>query len=64
MWASDGDEFQEPLPKTAPAPRASDEFMVMPSYTTAAEAGQRSPTPDITSQPRSPQIHLEVYIWR
>ena len=64
MWASDGNEFQEPLSKTAPAPHASDEFMVMPSYTTAAEAGQTSPTPDITSQPRSPQINLEVYIWR
>ena len=60
LWASDGEDLQEPTRKLPAAPRASDEFMVMPSFTTAAEPGQRSPTPDITSQPRSPDLGLQV----
>ena len=60
LWASDGDEVEENARKLSAAPRTSDEFMLMPSFTTAAEPGQRSPIPDITSQPRSPAIGLQV----
>lgn len=60
LWASDGDDFLDPLTMLPDAARTSDDFLVMPSLTTAAEAGQRSPTPDITSQPRSPMAGLQV----
>ena len=62
ILASDGEEFQEPNRKVPDVPRISDEFMVMPSFTTAAEQGQRSPTPDVTSQHRNPDKGLQVII--
>lgn len=58
--ASDGEEIQEPNRKVPDAPRISDEFMVMPSFTTAAEQGQRSSTPDVTSQTPNPDKGLQV----
>ena len=61
-WASGEEDAAERFAKLNSAPRASDDFMVMPSVTTAAEAGPRPLTPDITSQPRShnpgPQVCL------
>ena len=62
VWASGEEDAAERCAKLNSAPRASDDFMVMPSMTTAAEAGPRPLTPDITSQPRSqnpaPQVCL------
>ena len=60
VWASGEEDAAERFAKLNSAPRASDDFMVMPSMTTAAEAGPRPLTPDITSQPRSQNLGPQV----